>query len=399
MRLLIISNMSHHRVPGGFAGAWPSAMREIDSLAQLFDQVRHIAVVHEEPAPAQATPYLSKNVEVVPVQPSGGRGLRGKLGVLKRCPGYLRAILNELNQADAVHVRTPCGVAAVALVVLSVSRRPTLRWFKYAGEWRGRPTEPLSYRLQRLWLRGGWPRGWITVSSGRYSRRGRVVALPNPCVSEVGLEQAWTQTHDKLISSPLRLVVCGRLAPDKGPLFAVGVLADLGRRGIDVRLDIAGDGPQRRALEEAAKQAGLTVSLHGWLDRETLFNLFARAHLILAPSKTEGWPKALSEAMAHRVVPVASSVGAIPETLERTGAGLTITSEAPEVWAREIERLVRNPSRWRLLAENAAACSAEFTFERYRQRMARLLGFAREVPAPRGLAKPTVDSEWLHTRV
>jgi len=404
VRLLIISNMSHYRVPtstmtAGVVGAWPSAVSEIDTLAQLFGQVRHLAVVHEEDAPAQAVPYLSRNIAVVPLRPSGGRGLVAKLGVLKHCLGYLRAIVRELSLADAVHVRTPCSVAAVALAVLVVSGRTRVRWFKYAGEWDGRRTEPLSYRLQRLWLRWGWTRGWVTVAAGRYSRRGRVVALPSPCVSEAELEQAWADTHDKEVSSPLRMVICGRLEPDKDPLFAVALLADLGRRGINVRLDVAGDGQQRAAIEEAAKRAGLTVVLHGWLERQRLFDLFAQAHLIVAPSKTEGWPKALSEAMAHRVVPVASSVGAIPETLQRSGAGLSISSSSPEVWAREIERLVRNPSHWRILAEHAAASAAEFTFERYRQRMARLLGLVHKVPEPPGLARPTVDSEWLHNRI
>ena len=61
MRLLVISNMSHYLRDDEVVG-WGPTVQEIDHLATLFDEVRHIACLHPEPAPASALPYAAPNV-------------------------------------------------------------------------------------------------------------------------------------------------------------------------------------------------------------------------------------------------------------------------------------------------------------------------------------------------
>lgn len=68
-----------------------------------------------------------------------------------------------------------------------------------------------------------------------------------------------------LLSSPLRLGFSGRLTPIKGPDLAVGALRALERRGVDVTLDVYGDGPMRRELE---RTAGARARFHGELGFE-----------------------------------------------------------------------------------------------------------------------------------
>src|SRR5262249_50710301 len=94
VRLLIISGMPHHQRDGQVVGWGPTA-QEIDQLAQLFDNIRHIAPLHPGPAPASALPYRSKRIEFLPVPPAGGTRWRDKGNILLCYPRYLRTILRE----------------------------------------------------------------------------------------------------------------------------------------------------------------------------------------------------------------------------------------------------------------------------------------------------------------
>ena len=103
MRLLIVSHTPHYRRDGQPVG-WGPTVRELDYLAELFDEVTHVAVAYDEPAPASALAYGAPNVRFRPVPPAGGDSLRAKAGILAAYPAYARVIGDELRRADAVHV-------------------------------------------------------------------------------------------------------------------------------------------------------------------------------------------------------------------------------------------------------------------------------------------------------
>ena len=73
--------------------------RELSAVASLFDEVRHVACLHEGPPPASARPYDAANVTLVPVPPAGGPTLRDKLAIARLTPRYVRTIRRELRDA------------------------------------------------------------------------------------------------------------------------------------------------------------------------------------------------------------------------------------------------------------------------------------------------------------
>src|SRR5687767_2012317 len=119
MRLLIISNMAHYLRHGQVVG-WGPTVQEIDHLAELFDEVVHIACLHSSEAPASALPYSSARVTLVPVPPAGGKGLGAKLNILRHSPLYARMILRQLSRADVVHVRCPANISLLAIFLLGL---------------------------------------------------------------------------------------------------------------------------------------------------------------------------------------------------------------------------------------------------------------------------------------
>lgn len=114
-------------------------------------------------------------------------------------------------------------------------------------------------------------------------------------------------------AEPGRIVAVGRLLPIKGFDLLIEAASTLP----DARVFIAGDGDGRRDLESriAARALEGRVRLLGHLDPEALRAEIRRASLFAMPSRREGMPLALIEALACGTPAVAARVGGIPEVL------------------------------------------------------------------------------------
>jgi len=130
---------------------------------------------------------------------------------------------------------------------------------------------------------------------------------------------------------PYALVVA-RLSPEKG----VDVAIEACRRA-RIGLVVAGEGPQRAALERQVAAAGAEVRLPGRVPDAELARLRAGAAIAIAPSRSaETFGLALAESMASGLPVAGSRIGALPELLE---AGELVAPGDPEALAAAIARL------------------------------------------------------------
>ncbi len=111
------------------------------------------------------------------------------------------------------------------------------------------------------------------------------------------------------------MLAAGRLEPVKGFDLLIAAFAQIAQSCPDARLVIAGDGSQREELERQAADAGLSgrVAFAGFLKREELRAAYREADLFVMPSRSEGFPVALLEAMATGLPFVAAKVGGVGE--------------------------------------------------------------------------------------
>jgi glycosyltransferase involved in cell wall biosynthesis len=363
---LIISNMAHHRRGEDVAG-WGPTVQEIDQLATVFDEVRHIGCLYEGEGTAAFLPYRARNVTLVPVPPAGGTGLLDKLAITRLFPLYARTILRELPSADVVHVRCPCTIGLLAIMLLALVQRPRLRWAKYAGNWRPAGHDPWSYRVQRWWLQQGLHRGAATVNGQWPHQPAHVYSFLNPCLTSDELSAARPLVEQKQITSPVRLLFIGRVDGAKGVGRLMHVMARLRTLQVPATLDVVGDGPERRDFEALAGQQGVAdlVRFHGWLPRTELTRVYGDAHLMVLPSSSEGWPKVLSEGMAYGVVPIASTVSSIPQYLERFRTGRALDPLDVEAFSQAIAWYAANPAAWKSESLAAASSAEAFSYPRY----------------------------------
>jgi glycosyltransferase involved in cell wall biosynthesis len=249
------------------------------------------------------------------------------------------------------------------------------QWVKYAGTWEATGDEPLSYRIQRWWLGHRFQHGTVTVNGSWPDQPAHVISMHNPCLTVQELTSARSEALQKTLSTPLRIVFVGRLTEDKGIGRTLRIVRNLREAGIPVHLDVAGDDPARLSRESESRGLGLAgcVTFHGWASRSELTSIYRDAHIILLPSRTEGWPKVLSEAMAFGVVPVESAVGSVPQILGEINAGVALPYADERGMVVAIEQYWNAPSRWAMHSQIVTRAAMKFTYETYLRRVAQIL--------------------------
>ncbi len=112
-----------------------------------------------------------------------------------------------------------------------------------------------------------------------------------------------------------------RLMRIKGHRDLLAATPALLARFPDLRLLIAGDGPARRKLERQARRLGIGERVHFTGHTHDVRPLLAAMDIFAAPSRSEGMPFSVLEAMAARLPVVGTRVGGIPEALGAGSAG------------------------------------------------------------------------------
>ena len=140
-----------------------------------------------------------------------------------------------------------------------------------------------------------------------------------------------------------RILFVGRLHRQKGLGDLIRALAILRRRRIACELRIVGEGPQRVAIREVLARTGLEdrVDLVGF--RSDVEAEYVEADLLCLPSRWEGMPNVVLEAMASARAVVATAVGGSPELVESGQTGLLVPPHDPEALAQGLEQLILDP--------------------------------------------------------
>ena len=161
------------------------------------------------------------------------------------------------------------------------------------------------------------------------------------------------------VSVPLVLFV-GRLLAIKGidDLLASAAVV---RPHIPLHVVVVGEGPHRPALERQVRTLRLhgDVTFTGYLSGEDLAAAYAAADVFAFPSRSEGLPTVLLEAMAARLPIVTTAIRGMLDLIEDGRHGLLIPPRDPGALAAALQRLLQDGAlRQRLAAANPARLAA-----------------------------------------
>jgi glycosyltransferase involved in cell wall biosynthesis len=133
-------------------------------------------------------------------------------------------------------------------------------------------------------------------------------------------------------AEPPEVLFAGRLSPEKGVLELVEA-AD------GMNLVVAGDGPLRARVPGA----------RGFVPHDELQRLYARAAVVVCPSRREGFGVTCLEAMAHGRPVVATSVGGLLDLVVDGETGIVVPPRDPAALRSALERLLADPDLRRRL--------------------------------------------------
>jgi len=171
-----------------------------------------------------------------------------------------------------------------------------------------------------------------------------------------------------------RLLSAGRIVHQKGLDLAMRALGDL--KDLDWEWKIAGDGPQMPVLQSLAKELGVgdRVFFLGWQSRSQLMKCYQQANLFLFPSRHEGMPNALLEAMASGLPVVASCVAGNEELVMDGETGYLVPSEDVEALQIALKKLLLDPAlREQMGMASRERVEANYNWESTAQQYALLL--------------------------
>jgi glycosyltransferase involved in cell wall biosynthesis len=171
------------------------------------------------------------------------------------------------------------------------------------------------------------------------------------------------------------LGVVGRLSREKGVDVFLRAASLLTKEGTSFSAAIVGDGPDRSSLEALARDLGLADRVRFTGPLNNMRAVYDAIDLLVIPSRSEGLPNVLLEALAHDRPVAATRVGAIPTVLESSLAGALAEPDSPRSLADAIGRALTLRADPRAVAARRRAVDA-FSLERRIDAHLRLYGAA-----------------------
>ena len=151
------------------------------------------------------------------------------------------------------------------------------------------------------------------------------------------------------------LIAVGRLHTQKGYDILLEALARLKPAPESLQLWIAGEGEERAALEAQTHALNLQENLLFLGAREDIPDLLRAADIFVLPSRFEGMPYILLEAMAAGTAIIASEVGEVGSLIENNRNGMLVPAGNPVLLAERIHTLCHSPQTGAALGTSAKA--------------------------------------------
>jgi glycosyltransferase involved in cell wall biosynthesis len=313
---------------------------------------------------------------------------------------------NAMRKADHIHLRCPGNLALLASMaqILFPSKRKTV---KYAGNFDPCASQPIAYRLQKRIL-----------SNTFLSKNIKVLVYGNWPNQTKNIQPFFTASYhrnqiepvaNRNWNGPFKAVFVGTIGANKRPLEVFELIKELRANGMAISLDYYGDGPLKKVIENKVNQAGLEdhVRLHGNVDNTSLIQAYKKAHFSFLLSKSEGWPKAVAEAMFWGCIPVASKVSCVPWMLgiETSNFQLPTSNADKETYplglgkgfdntqrgvlindilqaGTVVEEYIKQPELLQHMSQAAAAWSQQYTLDDFEREIALLLKETHPIKAP-----------------
>ena len=208
--------------------------------------------------------------------------------------------------------------------------------------------------LRYLWLRAG---AVVANSQGLFDIARAFAPKQAFEVIPAGADvDGITPKEDYSSTGEVKLLYVGRLEKQKGLDVLLPALAKLSS-ALKWKLAIVGDGPEWPVVAALAARFALIdrIELHGWQGWNSLPEIYRSADVFVLPSREEGMPAALLEAMATGLPVVSTRVAGAGEAVLHGKTGLLAPPDNSEALADALTQMIADPTRWEAMGRAGRA--------------------------------------------
>lgn len=368
---LIITCVQHSKV-GEKYYAYGPYVREMNLWIENEKSVRVVAPMNESLIPNKidmAYEHPKFTFQAVPAYHV--LNFKSIIQAIKNLPFIIGEIYRAMKVAKHIHIRIPgnMGLLAMFIQILFPNKSKTI---KYAGNWDGNSKQPRTYKIQRfianstlltknakVLVYGKWPdstRNVIPFFTASY-RENEKVQVIKPSIEE-----------------KIRLVFVGALYSGKNPEIGLQLSKLMKQAGLNFEFVYCGDGVMRKELEAKVLELGLqgNVVFKGNVDAETVKEILKNSHFLIFVSETEGWPKAVAEAMFWGCIPFTSRVSCVPQMVgEQREKGVLVSKDPQEIF-EQLNELLENKQEFERMGLAAMEWARKYTLETFQSEIERL---------------------------
>lgn len=372
MKKLLVISTAPLINQSGYYSAYSPYVRELEIWSKYSDEMHFCCPIWTDDKGLLNERIKFKITEIIPLEEFSVNSYLSSLTAVKRTIDNFRIIVNASRDADHIHLRCPGNIGLIGCIA-QIFFPKKMKSAKYAGNWDPSSKQPWSYKLQKWILSntfltknmqvlvyGKWPNQSSNVKSfftASYSETERVFPVT------------------KKLNDVIKFIFVGALVDGKRPLYALKIVHELLQKSHDVLLDIYGEGPQRKLLEDFIIEHNLSsiVTLHGNQSKETLISAYKKSHFLLLPSKSEGWPKAVAEAMFFGCVPVSTKISCIPTMVNHGARGVILSLDLKDD-VDALKKVIANTLHYNQMSNDALQWSQFYTLEKFESEIKDILG-------------------------
>ena len=374
MKLAIITHVQHIKHGNHYYGyapyiremnIWLKYVDEVIVVAPLVDQ--EINPIHEE--------YQHSNLKFYNVAVFSITSVSNIFKALYKLPFIFRCVYLVMQQADHIHLRCPGNMGLIGAIVQILFPKK-IKTAKYAGNWDPKAKQPLTYKLQRWILSNTFltKNMQVLVYGDWENQTKNIKPFFTATYGEIEIQHSKSNIQNSTFTAPYQFLFVGTLSKGKQPLYAVQLVEELYKRGEKVVLDLYGEGVLRTEIEHYISQNNLSelVKLKGNQSKETILEAYQTSHFLILPSKSEGWPKVVAEAMFWGCVPIVSPVSCVPYMMGNGSRGVILEEKLTED-LDQIAGVMHNQLLYQKMALNGQSWSQQFTTDTFDAAICKLL--------------------------
>lgn len=161
-------------------------------------------------------------------------------------------------------------------------------------------------------------------------------------------------------------IFCGRMVPEKGPLFALNAAREAARRlGRKTRILFVGAGSEDERVRAAASRLHALVDarFHGFASQKELPALYRSARVFLFPTHADVWGVVANEACAAGLPVIVTPYAGVAGELVRDGENGYVCELDASLWAERCAALLAQQALWERCSRRSLSLVREYSFD------------------------------------